>query len=231
MLAASACWWPLYRVPPANGLTHSFAGCSFAAIPPPPFAVRSFFSAHAAAPLCAPSRFAILTGQPASCAASSTSLRALTDKATRLLSGRGVSDEQVWCAAISGAAQRRAALAALATRTCLQRARCSTNCVSRPVVLQKTLSPPAVSFDSRLRHRRHRTLAHRLKDLGYTTGMAGLWHLGTPELSSAKKDLDRLRAISRELADKVAAGTARCAFARARCSGGTQTIRTGPPSE
>ena len=26
----------------------------------------------------------------------------------------------------------------------------------------------------------HRTLPHKLRRLGYTTGLVGLWHLGTP---------------------------------------------------
>jgi hypothetical protein len=57
--------------------------------------MHSFFSAHAAAPLCAPSRFSILTGQPASCAASSSALRALTEKATQLMANMGGAETEV----------------------------------------------------------------------------------------------------------------------------------------
>ena len=33
----------------------------------------------------------------------------------------------------------------------------------------------------------HRTLPHKLRRLGYTTGLVGLWHLGTPESNLGKK--------------------------------------------
>ena len=52
--------------------------------------------------------------------------------------------------------------------------------------------PPAVSYDTAPRPSRHLTLAHRLKGMGYSTGMVGLWHLGLPEPVSAKRDLKKV---------------------------------------
>ena len=40
--------------------------------------------------------------------------------------------------------------------------------------------PPLVSGETYLAPH-HRTLPHKLRRLGYTTGLVGLWHLGTPE--------------------------------------------------
>ena len=50
-----------------------------------------------------------------------------------------------------------------------------------------------MTFDSYPRPSRHRTIAHRLADAGYATGMVGLWHLGTPEPVSTKKELKRVQ--------------------------------------
>jgi len=55
------------------------------------------------------------------------------------------------------------------------------------------LTPPAVAYDTRLRQTRHRTVAHRLREVGYRTGVAGLWHLGTPEPVSSKREQERLQ--------------------------------------
>jgi hypothetical protein len=74
---------------------------------------------------------------------------------------------------------------------------------------QATLSPPSVTFDSRLRQKRHRTLAHRLSALGYRTGVAGLWHVGGPSLTGAKRDLERVKGVTRDAAEKAAAGGSR----------------------
>jgi len=100
-----------------------------------------FLNAHAASPLCTPSRFAILTGQRPACAAKATTLKSL------------------------------------ATASAL---------TSQPPL------PSSVSYDSYPRPSRHRTLGHRLKEVGYATGMVGLWHLGSPEPVSSKKDLKRV---------------------------------------
>ena len=44
----------------------------------------------------------------------------------------------------------------------------------------------------------HRTLPHKLRRLGYTTGLVGLWHLGTPESNLGKK-------LTRQVRDAPAA--------------------------
>ena len=64
--------------------------------------------------------------------------------------------------------------------------------------------PPLVSQETYLAPH-HRALPHKLRRLGYTTCLVGLWHLGTPESDAGKK-------LSRQVRDapaakwKVAAG-------------------------
>ena len=121
-----------------------------------------FMNAHAASPICTPSRFAVLTGQRPSCSAKASSLRALSI----------VSDLTV----------------------------------TVPV-------PTLVSYESYPRPSRHRTLAHRLGEHGYVTGMVGLWHLGTPESVTAKKELKRVSETPAEKFAHAAGGKVKRAVA------------------
>ena len=70
---------------------------------------------------------------------------------------------------------------------------------------QSTAAPPPLVSQETYLAPHHRALPHKLRRLGYTTCLVGLWHLGTPESDASKK-------LSRQVRDapaakwKVAAG-------------------------
>ena len=69
---------------------------------------------------------------------------------------------------------------------------------------QSTAAPPPLVSGETYLAPHHRTLPHKLRRLGYTTGLVGLWHLGTPESNAGKK-------LSRQVPN------AQCPMPNAKC--------------
>ena len=69
---------------------------------------------------------------------------------------------------------------------------------------QNTAAPPPLVSGETYLAPHHRTLPHKLRRLGYTTGLVGLWHLGTPESNAGKK-------LSRQVPN------AQCPMPNAKC--------------